>query len=57
MLGAALALYVALSLVRGQVHARSGMWARDFYRDTDGWRYWSAIVSYALLGAALIFVF
>lgn len=57
MLGVALALYVALSLVRGQVYARSGMWGRDFYRDTDGWRYWSAIVAYTLLSAALMFVF
>jgi hypothetical protein len=57
MLGVAVAFYVALSLARGQVHARSGMWSRDFYRDTDAWGYWSAIVCYTLLSAALIFAF
>ncbi len=57
MPGIALALYVAPALARGRVHARSGIGGRDFDRRTDGWGRWSAIVCYALLSAALTFVF
>jgi hypothetical protein len=57
VLGAALACYVVHALLRGHVFARSGVWGRDFDRDGDRWGYWSALVAYALLSAALLFVF
>ncbi len=57
ILGVALACYVVLALLRGQVYARSGPWGRDFARDADALGYWSAIVCYCLLAAALLFVF
>jgi hypothetical protein len=56
ILGVALALYVVLALLRGHVYARSGLWGQDFERDSDPMSYWSAIGSYALLSAALLFV-
>ncbi|MGH9643435.1 MAG: alpha/beta fold hydrolase [Terriglobales bacterium] len=57
ILGVAVAFYVVVALRSGHVYARSGPWGRDFERDSDGWRYWSAIVSYSLLSIALIFIF
>ncbi|HVS78081.1 MAG TPA: hypothetical protein VHE11_14175 [Steroidobacteraceae bacterium] len=57
ILGVAVAFYVVMALLRGHVYARSGPWGRDFERARDGWRYWSAVVSYALLSSALIFIF
>ncbi len=57
VLGVALACYIGFALARGHVYARSGPWGRDFARDSDAWRYWSAIASYALLSAALMFIF
>jgi hypothetical protein len=57
ILGVAVAFYVAVALRSGHVYARSGPWGRDFERGSDGWRYWSAIVTYSLLGIALIFIF
>ena len=52
-----MAIYVMVALRSGHVYARSGPWGRDFERDGDPRRYWSAIVSYSLLSIALIFVF
>jgi hypothetical protein len=57
ILGVGVAFYVAVALRSGHVYARSGLWGRDFERGGDGWRYWSAIVSYSLLSIALIFIF
>ena len=57
ILGVALAFYIAFALASGHVYARSGPWGRDFARDSDTWGYWSAIACYALLSAALLFIF
>ncbi|HEX5459786.1 MAG TPA: hypothetical protein VFX20_07425 [Steroidobacteraceae bacterium] len=57
ILGVAVAFYVVLALLSGHVYARSGPWGRDFERSSDAWRYWSAVVCYALLSVALIFIF
>ncbi len=57
LLGILLACYVALSLERGVVYAKSGPWGRHFHRDEDKYGYWSAIVCYVLLSLALIFIF
>ena len=57
ILGVALASYTAVALLRGQVYARSGPWGRDFGRHADPWGYWSAIVCYVVLSAALLFIF
>lgn len=57
LLGILLALYVALSLERGVVYAKSGPWGRSYRRDEHSYHYWSAIVCYVLLSLALIFLF
>lgn len=57
LLGVLLACYVALSLQRGVVFAKSGPWGRHYRRDEDGFAYWSAIVCYVMLSLALIFIF
>ncbi|HEY2807882.1 MAG TPA: hypothetical protein VGI91_03735 [Steroidobacteraceae bacterium] len=57
ILGVALAVYLVLPLLRGHVYARSGLWGRDFERDADALSYRSAVLSCALLSAALLFVF
>lgn len=57
VLGVGLACYIVVALLRGQVYARSGPWGREFARATDAWGYWSAVLCYSLLSAALMFVF
>ena len=57
LLGVLLAFYVAQSLHRGVVFAKSGPWGRYYRRDEDRFAYWSAIVCYVLLSLALIFLF
>jgi len=57
ILGILLACYVVQSLMRGSVYAKSGIWGRTFTRDENPWHYWSAIVCYTLLSAALVFIF
>jgi len=57
ILGVALAFYVAAALRRGHVYARSGLWGRNIERDGEPFSYWCAILAYALLSAALMFVF
>lgn len=57
VMGVLLACYVASALLHGTMYARSGLWGRTFRRDEHACRYWSAIVAYALLSLALIFVF
>jgi hypothetical protein len=57
ILGVALACYLVFALVRGHVYARSGAWGRDFERAGNPCGYWSAMASYALLSAALMFIF
>lgn len=55
--GALLGLYIVRCLVRGEVYARSGPWARTFRRDAEAFEYWSTLVVYAALTLALIFWF
>lgn len=57
LLGILLALYVALSLERGTVYAKSGPWGRTYRRDEHANQYWSVIVIYIFLSLALIFLF
>lgn len=54
-LGLLLGVYLAGALHSGHVYARSGLFGRDLRRDARG--HWSAVVAYALLTAALLFVF
>jgi hypothetical protein len=57
VLGACLLGYVAHCLYTGRTFAKSRWWGREFVRDDEPVRYWSAIVSYALLAVALMTVF
>jgi hypothetical protein len=57
ILGSLLAGYVAYCLYTGRTFAKSGAWGREFDRDAQPFRYWSAIAAYALLAAALMTVF
>jgi hypothetical protein len=55
--GVLLACYVVKALVSGAVYAKSGPWGRTCRRDEDALGYWSAVVVYALVSLALVFVF
>ena len=57
LLGMLLAAYLIQALHSGHVYARAGLFGRDLSRDTEPSGYWSALVAYALLAAALLFVF
>jgi hypothetical protein len=57
LLGVLLAAYLIQALHSGHVYARSGLFGRDLSRDAEPCGYWSAVVAYALLAAALLFVF
>jgi hypothetical protein len=57
LLGVLLVAYLIQALHRGHVYARSGLFGRDLSRAAQPVSYWSAVVAYALLAAALLFVF
>jgi hypothetical protein len=57
ILGSLLLGYVAYCLYSGRTFAKSGAWGREFTRDEQPFRYWSAVAAYAVLAAALITVF
>lgn len=57
ILGVLLACYAVRALTTGAVYARSGVWGRTFRREEHAWQYWSALIVYALLSLALVFVF
>ena len=57
MLGVLLVAYLIQALHSGHVYARSGLFGRDLSRDAEPASYWSAVVAYALLAAALLFIF
>ncbi len=57
MLGVLLVAYLIQALHSGHVYARSGLFGRDLNRDAEPASYWSAVVAYALLAAALLFIF
>jgi hypothetical protein len=56
LLGLLLAAYLLQALHSGHVYARSGFFGRDVSR-AQPFGYWSAVVTYALLAAALLLVF
>lgn len=56
-LGVLLALYVVYALSIGRVYAKRGPWGATATRTGEPFQYWSAIVVYMLLSAALVFVF
>ena len=57
LLGVLPAAYLLQALHSGHVYARSGLFGRDLSRDAEPFGYWSALVAYALLAAALVFLF
>lgn len=57
LLGVLLAAYLIQALHSRHVYARAGLFGRDLSRDAEPLGYWSALVAYALLAAALLFVF
>ncbi len=57
LLGALLAGYVVLCVLRGQVHARRRLWGETIMRDEAPGRYWTVIVVYSALAVALVTVF
>lgn len=56
-LGVIVALYVAYALTVGKVYARRGPWGVTWARSKNPFWYWSTVVIYAILSAALAFVF
>lgn len=56
-LGVLVALYVAYALVVGRVYAKRGPWGATSTRAGEPLPYWSAIVVYTFLSAALVLVF
>jgi len=57
LLGAALVLYIAYALARGEVYAKRGPWGAASRRSEQPVHYWSAIAAYTILSAALLFYF
>jgi hypothetical protein len=57
LLGVVLAAYVALSVLRGRVHARHGVWGASIDRDAAPQRFWLTIAVYGALATALVTVF
>ena len=57
LLGVLLVAYLIQALHSGHVYARSGLFGRDLSRDAEPFSYWSAVVAYALLATALLFLF
>jgi hypothetical protein len=57
LLGALLACFVGLCIVRSRVFAKRGAWGGSIERDAEPERLWITIVIYIALAAALIFVF
>lgn len=57
LLGALLAGYVALCVVRGNVHAKRRAWGETIERTVAPDRFWTVIGIYSALAAALVFVF
>ena len=57
LLGAMVALYVVYALSVGEVYAKRGVWGATSKRGEEPFRYWSTIVVYSILSAALVLVF
>lgn len=57
LLGVLVALYVAYALSIGEVYAKRGIWGAASTRAEQPVLYWSAMVVYAILALALLFVF
>jgi hypothetical protein len=57
LLGVALAVYVAWAVLQGRVHAKRRAWGETIARDAAPERFWTVIVIYSALSAALVFVF
>lgn len=56
LLGALVLCYVVQALVKGSVHAKWRLSWRKFHRADDARYYWSAVVSYSILGIGLLFL-
>jgi len=57
ILGILVALYVVYALAAGHVYAKRGPWGALSKRTEDAFNYWAAVIVYACLSTALIFVF
>lgn len=57
VLGVLLAVYVTFAVFRGEVYARSGMWARMIKREDSASYFWTVIGIYYALALALVTVF
>lgn len=57
LIGACLLLYIAWSVWKGEVYARSGAWGKTVYRDESPVWFWIDIGIYTGLAIALVAVF
>jgi hypothetical protein len=57
LLGILLSFYVVYGFANGKVYGRYRAGGRMFRRDADPWLFWSTLVVYSLLAAALILFF
>ena len=57
VLGLLVAAYTAYAAFIGRVYARHRAWGRTIHRDDEPRYFWLVIGCYALLAAALVFVF
>jgi hypothetical protein len=57
LLGVLVAAYTLLAVLRGEVVAKKGPWARVVSRETSPRYFWVVIVIYAGLAVAMITVF
>lgn len=57
LLGALLAIYVLVAVMRGEVVAKRRHWGERIARDAEPHRFWTVIALYAALAVALATVF
>ena len=55
--GVLVGLYAAYAVVKGEVHAKSGVWGRSISRAQSPEYFWIVIVAYFGLAIALLTVF
>lgn len=56
-IGVVVGVYAVYGAWSGQVFAKSGPWGRMVRRDESPGYFWSVVVTYGVLSAALVWVF
>jgi hypothetical protein len=57
LLGALVGLYTLFAVLKGMVHAKSGVWGRTISRQESPEHFWVVIAIYGALSVALLTIF